>query len=129
MPAPILDAVGVTATDMGASVGFYRALGFDFPAVSAKDRHVEALVESGRVRLMIDAASLATDLIGEPPRPGNVSAFALLFDSPAAVDGAARAAEAAGGTVLRQPWDAFWGQRYCTVADPDGYRIDLFARL
>ena len=27
------------------------------------------------------------------------------------------------------PWDAFWGQRYATVHDPDGNSIDLFASL
>jgi uncharacterized glyoxalase superfamily protein PhnB len=28
-----------------------------------------------------------------------------------------------------EPWDAFWGQRYATVRDPDGNGVDLFARL
>jgi predicted enzyme related to lactoylglutathione lyase len=36
---------------------------------------------------------------------------------------------AAGGTVVHEPWDAPWGQRYATVADPDGYRVDLFCPL
>src|SRR6266545_1802609 len=29
----------------------------------------------------------------------------------------------------RIAWDAFWGQRYAVVADPDGTLIDLFAGL
>ena len=33
----------------------------------------------------------------------------------------------AGFTVVKEPWDAFWGQRYAIVADPDGYMVDLFA--
>ena len=28
-----------------------------------------------------------------------------------------------------EPWDAFWGQRYATVLDPDGNSVDLFAPL
>ncbi len=28
---------------------------------------------------------------------------------------------------LRLAWDAFWGQRYTTVIDPDGNLVDLFA--
>jgi uncharacterized glyoxalase superfamily protein PhnB len=28
-----------------------------------------------------------------------------------------------------EPWDAFWGQRYATVRDPDGNGVDLFAPL
>ena len=35
----------------------------------------------------------------------------------------------AGYTGQREPWDAFWGQRYATVADPDGNGVDLFAWL
>jgi len=27
------------------------------------------------------------------------------------------------------PWDAFWGQRYAIVTDPDGNHISLFAPL
>ena len=33
------------------------------------------------------------------------------------------------GTVVREPWDAAWGQRYATVQDPDGYGVDLYAPL
>ena len=35
----------------------------------------------------------------------------------------------AGFVVVTEPWDAFWGQRYAIVADPDGYMSDLFAAL
>jgi uncharacterized glyoxalase superfamily protein PhnB len=28
-----------------------------------------------------------------------------------------------------KPWDAFWGQRYAVVLDPDGNGVDLFAPL
>jgi uncharacterized glyoxalase superfamily protein PhnB len=28
-----------------------------------------------------------------------------------------------------EPWDAFWGQRYAAVNDPDGHTVDLFAPL
>ncbi|MGB5655838.1 MAG: glyoxalase, partial [Acidimicrobiia bacterium] len=29
----------------------------------------------------------------------------------------------------RAPFDAFWGQRYATVLDPDGNGVDLFAPI
>jgi uncharacterized glyoxalase superfamily protein PhnB len=35
----------------------------------------------------------------------------------------------AGYVGGRQPWDAFWGQRYAKVGDPDGNAVDLFAWL
>ena len=31
-------------------------------------------------------------------------------------------AMAAGATAVMEPWDAFWGDRYCQVADPFGHR-------
>jgi uncharacterized glyoxalase superfamily protein PhnB len=55
-------------------------------------------------------------------------ALAFLCPSPADVD--AKYAElAALGHGNKEPWDAFWGQRYASVKDPDGNQIDLFAPL
>jgi len=119
-------AVAVSATDLSRAVAFYERLGFRFPAVEPDTEHVEA--EAG-IRLMIDTAALLEGLHGEPPRPGNAAGFALLFDSPSEVDEAVGRVSASGGTVVLEPFDAPWGQRYATVADPDGYRVDLFCPL
>ncbi|MGK5110901.1 MULTISPECIES: VOC family protein [unclassified Geodermatophilus] len=119
-------AVAVSATDLPRAVAFYELLGFRFPPLEPDSAHVEA--EAG-IRLMIDTATLLEGLHGEPPRPGNTAAFALLFGSPAEVDDAVGRVSAAGRTVVDEPFDAPWGQRYATVADPDGYRIDLFCPL
>jgi uncharacterized glyoxalase superfamily protein PhnB len=55
-------------------------------------------------------------------------ALAFLCPDPAGVD--ARYEElAALGFGHRAPWDAFWGQRYASVKDPDGNQVDLFAPL
>jgi predicted enzyme related to lactoylglutathione lyase len=119
-------AVAVTAADLSRAVAFYELLGFRFPPVGADDQHVEA--ESG-IRLMIDSASMMTELNGEPPRPGNTAGFAVLMGTPDEVDAAAARVGDAGHTVVHPPFDAPWGQRYATVADPDGYRVDLFCAL
>lgn len=124
-----IDAVGVTSRDIVASVAFYRLLGFGFGPVADGDQHVEASTAPGAVRLMIDSHALAAELLGEPPRPSNHAHFALLCASPAEVDHVAKAVAAAGHQIISPPWDAFWGQRYAVVSDPDGYRIDLFAPL
>ena len=92
----------------------------------ADTKHIEA---DGDVRLMIDEAAFLTELHGEAPRPGTIAGFALLFDAPADVDAAASRVADAGHAVVTAPYDAPWGQRYATVADPDGYRTDLFALL
>jgi predicted enzyme related to lactoylglutathione lyase len=118
-------AVAVTAGDLSRAAAFYEVLGFRFPPIEPGALHLESEGEPG-VRLMIDAASLMAELIGEPPRPANTSGFAVRYDSPAEVDEVAARVGAAGHAVVAPPWDAPWGQRYATVADPDGYRVDLF---
>src|SRR3954454_25048162 len=68
---------------------------------------------------MIDAAAFLAELHGEPPRAGNTAGFALLMETPAEVDAAAGRVAAAGHAVITEPYDAPWGQRYATVADPE----------
>ena len=124
-----LDAVAVSTKDMAKTVAFYELLGFTFPEWSAEDKHVEPTAKPGEVRLMIDTAELMEQLTGHPPTPPNHSSFAMLCDSPAEVDAVAAGLRDAGHTLTVEPWDAFWGQRYATVKDPDGYQIDIFAEL
>jgi uncharacterized glyoxalase superfamily protein PhnB len=119
-------AVAVSATDLSRAAAFYGLLGFSFPPVESGARHLEA---PGPVRLMIDDAAMLADLNGVPPVPGTASAFALLAGSRQEVDDAVARIAGAGHTVVHAPFDAPWGQRYATVADPDGYRVDLFCPL
>ena len=123
-----LYAVAVSASDLARARAFYELLGFRFPATESDDPHLEAEDGSG-VKLMIDDDAFMTDLYGEPPRPGTVAGFALVLPSPAAVDETVGRVRAAGHAVVREPYDAPWGQRYGTVADPDGYRVDVFCPL
>jgi uncharacterized glyoxalase superfamily protein PhnB len=121
-----ISAVAVSATDLSRAAAFYELLGFRFPLIEPETKHLEA---EGDVRLMIDDAAFLTELHGEAPRPGTIAGFAVLFDAPADVDAAAARVADAGYTVVTPPYDAPWGQRYTTVADPDGYRTDLFCPL
>jgi predicted enzyme related to lactoylglutathione lyase len=122
-----ISAVGVSATDLARAVAFYSLLGFSFPPFDAGEDHVEST--NAGARLMIDTAGLLTGLLGEAPRPGNTAAFAVQCPTPGQVDGLVTRVSAAGHTVVTEPFDAPWGQRYATVADPDGYRVDLYAVL
>ena len=129
MPAPVINAVSVSSSDMAKTVAFYAALGFDFTGVDTSQDHVEPVTPPGGTRLMIDTAALIRSISGTDPVPASHSGFALLCETPAEVDRCARAVADAGFTVVKDPWDAFWGQRYAVVADPDGYHVDLFAPL
>ena len=124
-----LDLVGIVARDMGASLSFYRRLGVEVPEGVGAEPHVEATTPSG-LRLAWDDAALIRQI--DPgwtePSGGHRVALAFLCPSPADVD--AKYEELATlGHGHKEPWDAFWGQRYASVKDPDGNQIDLFAPL
>jgi predicted enzyme related to lactoylglutathione lyase len=122
-----ISAVGVTATDLARAVAFYSLLGFSFPPFDDGEDHVES--SNAGARLMIDSVELVTGLLGEPPRPATTAAFAVRLPAPGQVDGLVNRVAAAGHSVTTAAFDAPWGQRYATVADPDGYRVDLYALL
>jgi catechol 2,3-dioxygenase-like lactoylglutathione lyase family enzyme len=124
-----LDLVGIVARDMRASLSFYRRLGLDIPDGVEDEQHVEATSPSG-LRVAWDAAELIRQIDPEwtEPSGGHRVALAFLCPSPADVD--AKYEELALlGHGHKEPWDAFWGQRYASVKDPDGNQVDLFAPL
>jgi catechol 2,3-dioxygenase-like lactoylglutathione lyase family enzyme len=124
-----LDAISVTSTDLEKTVRFYSVLGFVFRPCEKDERHIEPQTKPGDVRLMIDTADLIESITGSKPTPPNHSSFAMTCDYPSDVDAACEKIKAEGFVVTKEPWDAFWGQRYAIVQDPDGYMIDLFAPL
>ena len=124
-----LDAVTVTCTNFTQTVRFYELLGITFPPIAADEKHLEAITPEGEVRLMIDDAGLMETITGKKPLPPAHSSLAIKCQSSEAVDAAIAAITQAGFSVVKQQWDAFWGQRYAIVADPDGYMTDVFAWL
>jgi uncharacterized glyoxalase superfamily protein PhnB len=125
-----LDAIGIVSRDPQKSLAFYRLLGVEFAgAGQGAPDHFEAVLPSG-VRLMIDTEDMIKDLIPGWTRP-NGSGVTLCFkqDHAKAVDELHHKVVKAGFASVREPWDAFWGQRYASVSDPDGNQIDLFAGL
>lgn len=124
-----IDAVGVSSSNLKKTVAFYSLLGFEFPEFKDGEDHLEPVTPAGSVRLMVDSVSMLHGILGEEPRPGNHSSFAIKYDSPGEVDAVAEKVKAGGFKVVTEPWDAFWGQRYAIIEDPDGYKVDLFAVL
>jgi uncharacterized glyoxalase superfamily protein PhnB len=123
-----LAAIGIVTANMADAARFYRLLGVDVP--EPESDHLDATLPSG-VRLMWDAESLIRQLDPEWKRPAGGHAMALAFEcaSPAEVDETYRRVVDAGFQGKKEPYDAFWGQRYANVVDPDGNVVDLFAAL
>ena len=127
--SPQLDAFGIVVSDMSRALTFYRALGLEFPEGAENEGHVEAQLPSG-LRYMLDSEDVITSFDSDWKRPdGHVSGGAFRCETPEEVDVVYDALLAAGGRSHKPPWDAFWGQRYAQVSDPDGTVVDLYAAL
>jgi len=123
---PNLNAIGIAVSDMQRSIAFYRLLGLDVPD---GDDHVDAFLPNG-VRFMLDSEQVIRSFLPEWQRTdGNQVSLALECASPAEVDELYARVTAAGFEGEKEPWDAFWGQRYALLGDPDGVRINLYATL
>ncbi|WCO66976.1 VOC family protein [Iamia majanohamensis] len=128
--SPTPDAIGLVVSDMAASLAFYRLLGLDLPADPEGAPHVEVDLAGG-VRLMFDTEDTARAIDPDWTAPTGDPRTALAFRcaDPAEVDATHAAVVAAGHRSTLDPWDAPWGQRYASLADPDGGAVDLYAPL
>ena len=127
---PKLDLIGIIVSDMARSLAFYRELGLDIPATADAEGHVEVTVPGG-LRLAWDTEEVirSFDDSFDPAVSSGRVGLAFLCDSPAGVDPVYRRLVDLGYPGHKAPWDAFWGQRYAIVHDPDGTEVSLFASL
>lgn len=120
--------MGVVTADVARSIEFYRLLGLDFPETD-ENGHIEATLPNG-ARLMLDTEETVKSFRPDWKREtGNQLSLAFECSSPAEVDELYARITDAGFESEKEPFDAFWGQRYAQLRDPDGVPIDLYARL
>jgi uncharacterized glyoxalase superfamily protein PhnB len=122
-----LAAIGIVTRNPAEAVRFYRLLGVDVP--DPEGDHLDVTLPSG-LRLMWDTEELMKQIDPgrEEPR-GHRMGLAFLCEAAAAVDELHAKIVAAGFRSKAAPYDAFWGQRYATVLDPDDNEVHLFASL
>jgi catechol 2,3-dioxygenase-like lactoylglutathione lyase family enzyme len=125
-----LDAIGVVCADIDESIRFYRLLGLEFPKKrKAGDDHVEAKTAGG-IRVMLDTEALIKSFTPKWTKPkGQRIGLAFACKDAKGVDKTYAKILKEGFKGAKEPWDAFWGQRYAQVLDPDGNKVDLFAPL
>ncbi len=126
---PLPDMIGITVRDMAAALRFYRQLGLEIPPDQDQEQHVELITPNG-YRIAWDTEELIKSLDPDWVEPvGGRITLAFKCDTPAEVDALYERLVRQGYPRLQAPNDAFWGQRYAVIGDPDGNRIDLFAAL
>jgi len=92
--------------------------------------HVEVTLAGG-LRLAFDTVATIQSFDPEWRAPSGSHRMSLAFRcaTPSEVDSTYSSLVEAGYEGHLEPFDAFWGQRYATVCDPDGNAVDLFAAL
>lgn len=115
--------------DLSASLDFYRLLGLPVPSGDAPHVAVE-LPGGNTISFDVEETIVGMHPGWTPPGAAHSRlALALGVASPAEVDALFEKVTRAGHAGPLVPYDAPWGQRYATVADPDGNWVDLFAPL
>jgi len=125
----ILDAIGIVSSNLEKTKDFYKILDLDLKQFENSD-HYEAVTNSG-LRIMVDSEELMKSINPNWKRGQGSPPMSLCFkqESPESVDEIYAKFKAAGFDCSKAPWDAFWGQRYAVVLDPDKNQVDLFAEL
>lgn len=124
-----LNAIGIVSKNIPESVRFYSLLGLVFEPCDKTTQHLESTLPNG-LRLMLDSEELIQSMKPHWIKP-KYSSISLAFECKSVneVNEAYAKLKAAGFDAEKEPWDAFWGQRYAVVLDPDGNSIDLFAAI
>jgi uncharacterized glyoxalase superfamily protein PhnB len=120
--------VGMVSRDMDAALRFYRLLGLDIP--DYKDEPFVEVITPNGYRISWNSLEMTKSIDPDWVTPvGQRMTLAFKCDTPAGVDALYQQIVAGGYAGHKPPWDAFWGQRYAVVVDPDGNLVDLFAAL
>lgn len=112
----------LTVKDADASVAFYeKAFGFEkrfsMPGPDGRTAHAEVAWRDGLVMIGPECAEQSC----KSPATTGVRPSSLLYVYCDDVDALFNRATAAGAVVETSPQDMFWGDRICTLIDPDGY--------
>lgn len=125
-----LHTVGLVVQDMPRALAFYRILGLEIPVEDDHAPHVEFTGANGLVMgFDTEEVVVSSDPHWQKPVGGQRVNLQFELDSPAEVDTTYARLVAAGAGEYASPWDAFWGQRFARVTDPDDNVVSLFAEL
>ena len=124
-----LQTIGIVVADMAKSLAFYRTLGLPIPAGQEDEGNVDCDLPNGLTLGFITQA-LASQADPNFVTPvGQSMNLQFMVDSPTEVDEVYNNLVAAGYKSYAEPWDAFWGQRFARIADPDGRIVNVYAHL
>jgi catechol 2,3-dioxygenase-like lactoylglutathione lyase family enzyme len=125
-----MNTIDLIVSDMEAAITFYGRLGLDFKVDAAYPGHAGCDLPNA-LHLMLDTEKMQGESKPSWTRPTGDPRTYLAFQAPSPADVDIKYAEltGAGYKGVQEPWDAYWGMRFCIVHDPDGNGVYLFAPL
>ena len=132
--APDLNQLDLVASDLEATIAFYRAVGVDIPEqaiwrTATGPHHVDLTMPGGLI-LHFDSEALARVYDRgwrAPTGAGTRTVLSFRVASRGEVDRIYADLRARGYRGAQPPYDAFWGARYAIVEDPDGHHVGLMS--
>lgn len=124
-----LKTIGLIVRDMAATLAFYRTLGLDIPAGVEQEPNVDFEAPNGIVFGFLSEALARQADPGFVTPVGQTMNLQFLCESPAEVDATYHRLLEAGYASYSEPWDAFWGQRFARITDPDRRIVNIYAHL
>jgi predicted enzyme related to lactoylglutathione lyase len=122
---PFLHQVNLVVRDMGATLSFYRRLGWSIATPTAE--HAAAELPNG-IRVEFDSIDFVRVWdSGYGGATGGSTVVGLSTETRDQVDELYTDLIAHGGRARQPPYDAFWGSRYAIVDDPDGNPLGLMS--
>lgn len=118
---PRISLVTLGVEDIGRAKSFYAALGFA-PSQQGNDDVAFFQLAGGTVLSLYRRWHLFRDA-GLKDSGARFSGVTLAYNTSSVVEVSeiASAFAAAGGTIIKEPHDVFWGGTIAYVADPDGH--------
>jgi uncharacterized glyoxalase superfamily protein PhnB len=118
----------LTCRDIETSIRFYRdVLGFGVDMTFEHEgRLAGAVIRAGTIRIVLnqDDGKLGWDRV-----KGQGFYLQVNVAGTADVDAAAARIKAAGGTLIDEPADRYWGARMFQFRDPDGFKLGVSTPL
>jgi|SRR6266567_1462712 len=117
---PILTVVYLFVRDMDATIAFYERLGLTITRVGDSHARAEWPIEGARLEFGTAQLTRSYDPNWREPSGAATNTLNFALASRDAVDEMYEELTSAGYPGHLAPIDAFWGQRFAIVDDPDG---------
>lgn len=124
--------INLLVADLERSREFFERVGIAFrPRNRAGEGPAEAWVSTNAgITVVLHSTGFASWWDETAPQPSaGEPQVDLELESVEILDATVAALHTAGATIIKQPTDMPWGQRFAIVLDPDGHRVGLKAPL